>query len=85
MSRTHLGKRQRQILIAMRAGAELWNEGGMWELVRDGRRLSIGILATSALALQARGYIMHNSTETHSAYRGGFLSKFALTRKGEGG
>lgn len=79
---TRLGHVQRDILRAVREGAELYQEDGRWccaDLDFEGSHPGIG---ASCRRLLARGLIAVSKTESHPFWFGGARTLYALTEQG---
>jgi hypothetical protein len=80
----HIGKHQRDILQAVRAGAVLEQEGhGLWSLYWPETGHSQRCYGESAKMLWLRGFFYEARREEHPGYSDGVLVRYGLTEKGK--
>lgn len=79
-----LGAIQRDIARALRDGATLTKESGIWHLSdTSGSRPARSVSSASCRRMYARGLLMLDKAEDHPGYLGGRCEWYALTEVGK--
>lgn len=77
-----VGKRQAEIVAALKQGEILYLEGGIWRLGPEGD-MRRSVLGSSCQALVRRGVLVLEKAEDHPGYSGGRCEWYILS-EGEG-
>ena len=73
-----MGKRQSEIVAALKRGEILYFEGGIWRLGPEGGERR-SVLGSSCKALVRRGVLVLDKAEDHPAYSGGRCEWYVLS------
>jgi hypothetical protein len=83
MKPIRIGRLQQEIVQHLRAGATLYKEDKFWYLAHPEWRKTRRVVGESCSGLVLRGIIRNSGTEEHPTYRGGYRTKYTLTKVAE--